>query len=178
MQFQRVEFRSPAYYQSLALRYDVLRNPLGLHFSKSDLVPDQTSLHFVGIKDNQVVACLILSGESNKINIGNRSSGSYSDDLYKFRTEGILLQSELRNNSDSVVFKMRQVAVNSSLQGKGIGKQLIQFVEIEAQKIGITHFELNARKSAVPFYLSMNYKIASDEFQEVGIPHFKMKKAL
>jgi len=178
MQFQSIEFQTKAYYQSLALRYEVLRKPLGLHFSEMDLVPDQTSLHFVGIKDNQVVACLILSGKSNKINIGNGSSGSYSDDLNKFQTAGILSQSELRNNSDSVVFKMRQVAVLGNLQGKGIGKKLVQFVEIEAKKKGITHFELNARKSAVSFYLSMNYSIEGDEFEEVGIPHIKMKKVL
>ena len=73
---------------------------------------------------------------------------------------------------------MRQVAVQSNLQGIGIGKKLVQFVEQEAKKLGITHFELNARKSAVPFYLSMNYALEGEEFEEVGIPHFRMKKLL
>lgn len=137
----------------LALRYDVLRKPLGLHFSQSDLLPDQNSIHFVGVENKQMLACLILSPKND------------SDTL------------DL-NASASKVYKMRQVAVQSQLQGTGIGKKLVQFVEIEAKKMGITHFELNARKSAVPFYLTLNYSIEGEEFEEVGIPHLKMKKAL
>lgn len=137
----------------LALRYDVLRKPLGLHFSQSDLLPDQNSIHFVGVENKQVLACLILSPKNDIDTL----------DL---------------NASASKVYKMRQVAVQSQLQGTGIGKKLVQFVEIEAKKMGITHFELNARKSAVPFYLTLNYSIEGEEFEEVGIPHLKMKKAL
>lgn len=153
MQFQRIEFDSKQYYQMLALRYDVLRKPLGLHFSTTDLVPDQNSIHFVGIENNQVLACLILSNKNDKNNEDCMSKGN-------------------------LIFKMRQVAVQSHLQSKGLGKKLVQFVELEAKKLGITHFELNARKSAVPFYLSMNYTLEGEEFEEVGIPHFKMKKLL
>jgi len=153
MQFQRIEFESNRYFQMLALRYDVLRKPLGLHFSQSDLLPDQNSIHFVGVENKQVLACLILSPKNDIDTL----------DL---------------NASASKVYKMRQVAVQSQLQGTGIGKKLVQFVEIEAKKMGITHFELNARKSAVPFYLTLNYSIEGEEFEEVGIPHLKMKKAL
>jgi predicted GNAT family N-acyltransferase len=35
---------------------------------------------------------------------------------------------------------------------------------------------LNARKVALPFYLKSGYVIQGDEFEEVGIPHFKMSK--
>lgn len=137
----------------LSLRYDVLRKPLGLHFSAMDLLPDNNSIHFVGVENKQVLVCLILSPKND----GNAL------DL---------------NASATKVYKMRQVAVQSQFQGQGIGKKLVHFVEIEAKKMGITHFELNARQSAVPFYLSMNYSIEGDEFEEVGIPHLKMKKAL
>ncbi|NOZ36403.1 MAG: GNAT family N-acetyltransferase [Chlorobi bacterium] len=37
---------------------------------------------------------------------------------------------------------------------------------------------LHARKTAVSFYLKLNYKIISEQFYEVGIPHFKMRKML
>jgi predicted GNAT family N-acyltransferase len=178
MQFQSIEFQTKAYYQSLALRYEVLRKPLGLHFSEMDLVPDQTSLHFVGIKDNQVVACLILSQKSKKAYIDIGLNELHPGQLNKIPTIGDFPNPDLVTNLDPIVFKMRQVAVLGNLQGKGVGKKLVQFVEIEAKKKGITHFELNARKSAVSFYLSMNYSIEGDEFEEVGIPHIKMKKVL
>ncbi len=153
MQFQKIEFESTLYFQMLALRYDVLRKPLKLHFSLSDLVADRESLHFVGIENKQVIACLILTAKIDNAKLHSHSVASN-------------------------VYKMRQVAVNHELQGKGIGKKLVQFVEAEAKRMGITHFELNARKTAVPFYLSMNYIIQGDEFEEVGIPHYKMKKEL
>ncbi len=142
MQFQRVEYLSQKYYQSLSLRYDILRKPLELHFNLNDLIPDKHSFHLVGIDRNIVVACLVLS---------------------EINTEEL---------------KMRQVAVNQRLQGKGIGKKLVEFAEKEAIKLGYSQFVLNARKSAVPFYLSMGYQLEGKEFLEVGIPHFKMKKAI
>ena len=61
MEFQRIEYQSKKYYQSLSLRYDVLRKPLNLHFTTHDLNSDEMSHHIVGVLDNEVIACLILS---------------------------------------------------------------------------------------------------------------------
>jgi predicted GNAT family N-acyltransferase len=38
--------------------------------------------------------------------------------------------------------------------------------------------ELHARANAVNFYAKYAYRIVGDEFEEVGIPHFKMIKRL
>jgi predicted GNAT family N-acyltransferase len=74
--------------------------------------------------------------------------------------------------------KMRQVAVSPDHQGKGIGRLLVEYSEIIALQSGFAEIVLNARETAVPFYLSLNYQIEGERFQEVGIPHFKMKKSI
>lgn len=76
------------------------------------------------------------------------------------------------------VLKMRQVCTDNELQGQGIGKQLAKFTEDWAIENNYKKIECNARKTAVPFYQSMGYKVVSDLFYEVGIEHFKMEKEL
>jgi N-acetylglutamate synthase-like GNAT family acetyltransferase len=74
--------------------------------------------------------------------------------------------------------KMRQVAVDNQFQGQGLGKELCQAAEKYARDKGFKLMFCNARKTAVPFYQKMEYRIVSDEFTEVNIPHYTMEKAL
>ncbi len=87
---------------------------------------------------------------------------------------GILLLTPLGDKR----LKMRQVAVHPKCQGEGIGKKLVDFAEDFAIHLDFDIMELNARKTAVPFYLTKGYHTIGDEFVEVGIPHFKMSKGL
>ena len=73
---------------------------------------------------------------------------------------------------------MRQVAVDDTKQGKGIGSALLQFSETFAQLKGYASIHCHARKTAVPFYLKHGYTIIGDEFTEVNIPHVYMEKLL
>ena len=74
--------------------------------------------------------------------------------------------------------KMRQVAVDDRIQRKGIGTQLVLFSERLARERGYKRMVLNARDTAVTFYLRLNYSIDGEEFEEVGIPHQRMVKNL
>jgi predicted GNAT family N-acyltransferase len=74
--------------------------------------------------------------------------------------------------------KMRQVAVDTAYHGQGLGKKLSQAAEDYARRQGFKLIYCNARKTAAPFYQSMSYQIASNEFTEVGIPHYMMEKKL
>jgi predicted GNAT family N-acyltransferase len=74
--------------------------------------------------------------------------------------------------------KMRQVAVDPNFQGQGLGKQLVTHSENFSVGKGFKKIVLNARTGAVPFYQSLGYKITSDLFDEVNIPHYKMSKDL
>lgn len=92
------------------------------------------------------------------------------------RIVGCLILSKIENNTG--VLKMRQVAVDQSFQGQGVGKAMVLFSEHWAIENQFEKFELHARSTAVPFYLSMDYMKIGNEFQEVNIPHFKMVKNL
>ena len=74
--------------------------------------------------------------------------------------------------------KMRQVAVDPALQGTGIGRQMVEFSETEAARLGYQEMVLHARDTAVGFYLRLGYESVGDPFKEVGIPHRYMRKSL
>ncbi len=74
--------------------------------------------------------------------------------------------------------KMRQVAVANNVQGKGLGKALSAAAERFAKERGFKSIFCHARKTAVPFYEKLGYKITGDEFTEVNIPHYSMEKRL
>ena len=74
--------------------------------------------------------------------------------------------------------RLRQMAVLNDLQGKGIGRALMTFAENIARDRGYKILSMHARKNATGFYEKMGYKVASDEFTEVTIPHYVMEKEL
>ena len=83
----------------------------------------------------------------------------------------------LRQSGDKQV-KMRQVVVANDLQGKGIGKIMVEYSETFARLRGYNQMVLHARINAVPFYLKLGYKKVGKQFFEVDIPHYKMEKML
>lgn len=79
---------------------------------------------------------------------------------------------------DPITVRLRQMAVLDNLQGKGIGRALMSFAENIARDRGYKVLSMHARKNAIGFYEKMGYKVASDEFTEVTIPHYVMEKQL
>ena len=76
------------------------------------------------------------------------------------------------------IFRLRQMAVISGLQGKGIGKVLMYFAENISRDMGYKKIIMHARKTAVGFYEKLGYNTTGDEFFEVTIPHYTMEKKL
>lgn len=74
--------------------------------------------------------------------------------------------------------RLRQMAVLNDLQGKGIGRALMNFAENLARDRGYKILSMHARKNAIGFYEKMGYKVASEEFSEITIPHYVMEKEL
>lgn len=74
--------------------------------------------------------------------------------------------------------RLRQMAVLNNLQGKGIGRALINFAENLARDRGYRTISMHARKGTTLFFEKMGYKITSPEFVEITIPHFVMEKKL
>ena len=79
---------------------------------------------------------------------------------------------------DNHTIKLRQMAVHTDFQGLGVGKYLLSQAEKVLKTKNIQNFELNARKTALKFYQKSGYKTCSNEFKEVGIPHYKMIKEI
>lgn len=79
---------------------------------------------------------------------------------------------------DPVTVRLRQMAVLNNLQGKGIGRALMQFAENIARDRGFKKIIMHARKSAAGFYEKLGYQVCSGEFEEVTLPHYEMEKKL
>jgi ribosomal protein S18 acetylase RimI-like enzyme len=79
---------------------------------------------------------------------------------------------------DPASVRLRQMAVLNNLQGKGIGRALMQFAENIARDRGFQKITMHARKTAVGFYEKLGYRVSGQEFEEVTIPHFTMEKQL
>lgn len=74
--------------------------------------------------------------------------------------------------------KVQRVAVEKDLQKSGVGSQLMSFCEEYAMAYGFQSIYCHARKSAVKFYLKINYIPEGKVFEEDTIPHLKMRKQL
>jgi predicted GNAT family N-acyltransferase len=74
--------------------------------------------------------------------------------------------------------KLRQMAVDPSLQGQGWGGRLLGEVERRLAGSGFRRTVLHARRTAERFYAKHGYRAEGPEFTEVGIPHVRMRKRL
>ena len=74
--------------------------------------------------------------------------------------------------------RLRQMAVLNDIQGKGVGRALMQFAENLARDRGFKKITMHARKNAMGFYEKMGYKKKGEEFHEITIPHYVMEKQL
>lgn len=79
---------------------------------------------------------------------------------------------------DNSTVRLRQMAVLGSLQGKGIGASILAFAENLARDKGYNRIIMHARDTAMGFYEKLGFRITSDEFREVNLPHHIMEKSL
>lgn len=84
----------------------------------------------------------------------------------------------LRHIPETNSAQLLQMAVEGSLQGRGIGKMLVEHLLEIAKEKGIKEVYCHSRANAISFYEKLGFKIYSDYFEEVGIEHIKMKKSL
>jgi len=73
---------------------------------------------------------------------------------------------------------MQRVVVREDFQNKGVASAMMKFCENYARTHGFKEIYCHARDKAVPFYLKNKYTPEGDYFDEVAIPHLKMRKIL
>lgn len=91
--------------------------------------------------------------------------------------EDVIGTMQLRSLSPDLM-KVRQVAVDDASQGTGVGRQMNSYAEAWIRSEGHKEIVLHARAVVLDFYLKLGYSVEGDEFVEVGIPHFEMRKRL
>ncbi len=74
--------------------------------------------------------------------------------------------------------KAERVAVLSEQRERGVGRLLMQHLEIEARARGLRRMVLNAHVSVIPFYERLGYVAEGERFLDAGIPHRRMTKLL
>ena len=79
---------------------------------------------------------------------------------------------------DYGVGQIGRVAVHRALRGCGMGLGLIQALESCARERGLTGIMLHAQRSAKGFYRRAGYAPCGEAFEEAGLPHIELRKAL
>jgi predicted GNAT family N-acyltransferase len=79
---------------------------------------------------------------------------------------------------DGPVGKVERVAVATDKRGDGWGRRLMDAVEAHACNDGFERLTLHAQTHVRAFYDHLNYEAYGEEFEEAGIPHVAMQKAL
>lgn len=110
-----------------------------------------------------------LSGDASALHIGA---------FIEFGAGERLVGTVLLRIKDERTLQMKQVAVDESLRGIGVGQEMVKFAEALAVAKGYGEIVLNAREVAVPFYEKLDYLREGERFEEIGIPHYVMRKKL
>lgn len=92
--------------------------------------------------------------------------------------EDVILGCCLLTRIDNQCARLRQMAVQNNLQGKGIGAAMMNYAENVARDAGYRKIIMHARKTTMDFYKKLGYKVVGDEFEEITIPHYIMEKKL
>ncbi|HPR43766.1 YbgC/FadM family acyl-CoA thioesterase [Ottowia sp.] len=74
--------------------------------------------------------------------------------------------------------RIGRMAVDRTLRGSGVGRQVVQALEQAARLRGDTRVVLGAQRSAEGFYGRLGYTPYGEPYEEVGIPHVGMARVL
>lgn len=74
--------------------------------------------------------------------------------------------------------RIGRMAVDVPWRKKGVGGQILKFLEACARSQGLTHAVLHAQEYVKNFYATHGYQQHGGTFLEVDIPHVEMRKDL
>ena len=140
IEVKQIEFESQDYFQSLGLRYEVLRRPLALHFEINDLKKEGSDIHVAAYLNSQIIGCLILSEISDKTFAYKMRQVAVSDDFQRSGVGKLMVEFcekiAVKNGVNSIELHARENAVPFylSLQYTIMGNQFLE--------VNIPHYKM------------------------------------
>ncbi|MFE9257902.1 GNAT family N-acetyltransferase [Streptomyces sp. NPDC006879] len=83
-----------------------------------------------------------------------------------------------RVGGDASVGSLGRLAVSKAARGLGIGAEVVRAIEGEASRLGLAAVDLHAQTQALGFYSRLGYEPYGPEFDDAGMPHRAMRRAL
>lgn len=81
------------------------------------------------------------------------------------------------DQSEPQVSQVRFVAVDTSIQGKGYGRAIMEAAEAKSKELGNTKMILHARDYAVDFYLKLDYMLVEKSYKLFDVlQHYLLEK--
>jgi N-acetylglutamate synthase-like GNAT family acetyltransferase len=81
--------------------------------------------------------------------------------------------------NENKIGQIRYMAVDTSFQGRGLGKLVVEFLEKKAGELHLDKIQLQARENALEFYKGRGYTIKEKSFLLWGmIQHYLMEKKI
>lgn len=74
--------------------------------------------------------------------------------------------------------KIGRVAVMPEWRGRGIGARMVEILMERAQQKGLGRVHLNAQVAAIDFYRRLGFEPVGEVFDDAGIAHRRMERAL
>ncbi len=149
VEIRPITTNDPLYEQEVRLRTDVLLSPIGLDFErfKSEFPGlEERFEHFVGVIEHPAGPMVVGCAAL------------------------------LPNYPEDGTGKLMQMAVHPQRRGEGIGRLLIISIERRAfGDLGLTSVFCHAQLGAIPFYERLGWVVDSEEFEEAGIAHRRMR---
>lgn len=94
--------------------------------------------------------------------------GSIHGIIIHHQSNRIAASGRLYIKPHSTLAVLARIAVLQEFRGKGLGKEVVRFLETVAKAKGATHAELHPHKYLSKFYADMGYRLANEEETNVG----------
>lgn len=79
---------------------------------------------------------------------------------------------------DARTGKIGRMAVLPTVRGASVGQEMLRALLQQAQRMGLQEAVLHAQSPVVEFYRRLGFEVASEPFEEAGIEHRIMRRAL
>lgn len=136
--FQEINYESELYFKAIELRQEVLRTPLGLKYSSSDLKQEADQIHIVCILDEQLIASASLMLE-------NDHTIKLRQVAVRPHLQNLAIGTKLLNYCENYIKKRNYKLIYCHARETALNFYLKNKYEIVSEKfleIGLPHFKL------------------------------------